>query len=448
MQSLASHKKMYKAGKIWLAATITTVFIGAGIMVQEQGVSADMNTVPAVAQVGSNNDFSQKVKDQQGMVDYAQMHVDMAQKEVDAAQAKFNDVDKTAKVASPQKIAEIQGQVKEAQGQLEDTQSKVDTLKKQADGYEAIMEDRDKAQEEYEHANDQVSVIELDLEKATQDYHNAATPEEQNEAFIQVANLSRAFVIASKDRDAKKAIADAKAEGFEEAFLRYRVVTNELDQLEPVLNKKTYALEELKNRLNQYQNINQDRQSALSDLKEKEQELQRCKNYLLEQKNKLSKIMSQAQNNQQEQTSVTGKSEETNAKREPKKDKTEGVKENTSITNKNNNVNSQPKDDEVLSHKVTGGEASQSMKEPVITAKLEKTKENYNKKDIKDDKDAALVNLSVHENLEKENSVLIKNGDSSDTLPQAGNKSSVTFTALGIMMTMFGFSFIGYKKKH
>lgn len=436
--NMSNHKKMYKAGKLWVAATVTAVSIGAGIAFGEQEVSADTNAAPVVVQ--STYDSSREVKDQQNMVDYAQMHVDMAQKDVDTAQTRVNEVSETAKEATPQKITELESQVKEAQGQLDNTQSKAEALQQQADNYEKVMADRDKAQEAYERADDRVNVIELDMEEATKEYHNAVTPEEQNEAFIKVANLSKLFIAASEDRDNKKKIADSKAGGFEEAFLRYRVATDELNQLQPVLSKETYELQKLQNTLDQYRNIDRERQLALSDLKEKEQELQQCKNYLLEQQNKLNEIVArQKQHEHQKENSTTDKNNKSDATSETKNSgehKTADSKENTAAMDKSNSIVSNSKQN------VDSRERNQSIKVQTVTTKS-----------TDGNKNAGSVNFNVNKDTVKQDNVSHKNEQTGEmsshdvALPQTGNEENMTLTTLGIIMAMFGLSFMGYKKR-
>ena len=68
-------------------------------------------------------------------------------------------------------------------------------------------------------------------------------------------------------------------------------------------------------------------------------------------------------------------------------------------------------------------------------------------------KNAGSVNFNVNKDTVKQDNVSHKNEQTGEmsshdvALPQTGNEENMTLTTLGIIMAMFGLSFMGYKKR-
>ena len=97
---MKEHKKLYKAGKLWVTATL---FIVAGITLTTTNVSANNNQATSDLTVNSSNSYnsvntlvqsedqvSNNIQDLQNQVDNAQNKVDQAQQSVNDAQDKVN----------------------------------------------------------------------------------------------------------------------------------------------------------------------------------------------------------------------------------------------------------------------------------------------------------------------------------------------------------------------
>ena len=134
--------------------------------------------------------------------------------------------------------------------------------------------------------------------------------------------------------------------------------------------------------------------------------------------------------------SANNKSDATSETKNSGEHKTADSKENTAAMDKSNSIVSNSKQN------VDSREKNQSIKVQTVTTKS-----------TDGNKNAGSVNFNVNKDTVKQDNVSHKNEQTGEmsshdvALPQTGNEENMTLTTLGIIMAMFGLSFMGYKKR-
>lgn len=445
------HKKMYKSGKLWVTAVIMSV--GLGVATQHD-VKADTVTAQQEQRVQSQGEYYypskdgkapwmqngwygdddsasasshvvvspavkvDPIKEQQGMVDYAQMHVDMSQKDVDEAQNNVDKITAQLKEATPEKIQENQAAVSQLQKEIDKLQAKRDDMQAQQDRNEAIEEDYYTATDNYEAACDEQIKYNRALDKANSIYYNATTPDEKEKAFTDFVNLQKAFITASEKRSKAESIVEEKAPAFEEAFKQWGILYDKLNNANEELRTKKIELEQLKKKFD-IQGLHEELADATKALESAKNSLRIDQEYLAKQQKELNDLKNRLNKNNQHEDKTPEIS-----KKEP---------EHGSM-----NIGSKS---EVEVDKVEKSNHDISAQQPVLTSgENGDFVEVINNKTI-DSK--ALVSNKNNVNREAD-----MNTWDNVTLPKTGNEEEATVSVVGLLLAMFGIYGLRKKKSY
>lgn len=427
---METRKKMYKAGKLWMTGTIATVAFCAGTVVNNRQVSA------ATADAESNytvyvNDPQKEIKDQENMVNYAQIHVDQAQEQLKIAQKQADDANKINEEVNSQKINDTQEKINDTKEQLKEAQLKTQNLEEERNQYSDVVNAYYKADDEYKEALERENRVQTAFDSAKSNYYKAVSlgnEKEQNKAFTDFVNLQTPLVNAITDRQNKEKILKECYSTFEKARDREVSLNDKLAELNNYIYQKSSILDQLNDKLDSYRNANKLQKEAEFNLNKAKQSLEECKNYLTEQQNKLAEIKAKhakkssvevqtPQDKNASQTQVTIKKNDSKGSMETV-DQKETKQIDTTIAKTTNRIT---QNDDVQRVK----DAQKTNDHVTVISAVNTTNQRVELTSGKNTPNVKSTTVPAQKN-------------NNNTLPQTGNVDSIITFALGVALAMFG----------
>lgn len=406
-----------------MTATIATISLATGVISQEQSVLADsapnQYTFPVV-------DQEKEINNQQNNIDYAKYHVDIAQNNVNIAQADANRTDRIAKESTPQALNETRNSIETLKAQITDVQSRKQEIEQQQNDNLAIIEDCDRATDEYEEACQK----EIDAEKiynaAQYAYYTAETTEKQDVALGILKSIGIPYSDAIFNRREKEAIVRLKTPAADKARANWAENVDELTNLALDLSSKNSLLVQMNTKLDLMTNAIENKKKLDNNLKQKLIELKDAKTYLEIQETKLENLKNKyAGKNKNENTELNGEATDVKGAEDSAKVELEAGQDKVEVKTIED-IKGQAELPETLSEKnIMSEQKTGSLK---IVSGTNESQEASQVNAVK-----TSIPKSTRDNEGK-------------CLPQTSNEMSVSEIIVGTFVALFGFG-LGFKKK-